>query len=424
MIKILLVEDNNEKAIVIGNHIRSTYPVEVVSVVTCSDTNSARRNLSDQFFDVLILDIQVPTTFDRAPDPTGGIQLIKNITNSGRYLHPTHVIALTAYAESAELAAGDLSLSLVHVLSYSASNDQWKAKLSSMLDGIIKANAAANAAPSLSYGVDVAVVCALHDPELKAVLDLPWNWVEETRPGDSTNYWRGQARSVQVSAELSIVACHSPTMGMTSCSVLCSKVIQHFRPRFIVMPGIAAGIRGNANIGDVLVAEHTWDYSSGKWAEDADGILAFQPDPRPLALDSTIRDWFQLLSHNSTALDAIRRSWRGPKCNSNTLSVLVGPFASGPAVVATRHITQEIRTHARKLLGIDMEAYSVFYTASNALRPRPTAISIKAVSDFADSDKSSDGTAVSQAYASFASAQILNEFVCSCPEILAGSQKQ
>jgi nucleoside phosphorylase len=63
--------------------------------------------------------------------------------------------------------------------------------------------------------------------------------------------------------------------------------------------------------------------------------------------------------------------------------------------------------HNRDLLGIDMETYAVYHAAFQSRRPKPTAVSLKAVCDFADPDKN-DGF---QPYAAFVSAQVIRNFV-------------
>jgi len=68
--------------------------------------------------------------------------------------------------------------------------------------------------------------------------------------------------------------------------------------------------------------------------------------------------------------------------------VFMGPLASGSAVLADDKKVASIRRNNRKLIGIDMETFAVFYAAqifaaSNAV----TALSIKSVSDFADHRK-------------------------------------
>ncbi len=55
------------------------------------------------------------------------------------------------------------------------------------------------------------------------------------------------------------------------------------------MVGIAAGTRsGNKQFGDILVADPSVDYNSGKVAL-ADGIRAFLPDPYPIGLNPRLR---------------------------------------------------------------------------------------------------------------------------------------
>jgi len=88
------------------------------------------------------------------------------------------------------------------------------------------------------------------------------------------------------------------------------------------------------------------------------------------------------------------------------LKAVLGPVASGAAVVADPTIVQRVQGHARKVVGIDMETYGVFFASQNACKPRPAVISIKSVVDFADSKK--DDSA--HPYAAFTSAQFLWEF--------------
>ena len=54
-----------------------------------------------------------------------------------------------------------------------------------------------------------------------------------------------------------------------------------------------------------------------------------------------------------------------------------------------------------------METFGVFYSAFNGFNPKPKALSIKAVCDFGDADKSDDF----QKFASYVSASFMYEFV-------------
>ena len=66
----------------------------------------------------------------------------------------------------------------------------------------------------------------------------------------------------------------------------------------------------------------------------------------------------------------------------------------------------EIKKHSRKLIGLDMETYAVFFAGENCSKPRPSVFAVKSVSDFADKRKSDDF----QEYAAFTSAQYIWRF--------------
>lgn len=46
-------------------------------------------------------------------------------------------------------------------------------------------------------------------------------------------------------------------------------------------------------------------------------------------------------------------------------------MASVPAVIACADVIKELEKHDRNLLGIEMEAYGMFYAAYNSIKPRP-----------------------------------------------------
>ena len=83
-------------------------------------------------------------------------------------------------------------------------------------------------------------------------------------------------------------------------------------------------------------------------------------------------------------------------------------MTSVPAVIASEQKIKDLKASARKLIGIEMESYGVFYAAEHAhkLRPKYT-ISIKSASDLADKNK----TDKYQPYASYTSAAIMKYII-------------
>src|SRR5262249_40562810 len=113
----------------------------------------------------------------------------------------------------------------------------------------------------------------------------------------------------------------------------------------------------------------------------------------------------QQIAANSAAWHSIRTDWQSPP--NHELRLLIGPIASGSAVLADGQVVAEIKNQERNLLGIEMECYGLFAAASLAAYPRPTTLVFKSVCDFADPDKNDNF----QDYASYTSANALRLFL-------------
>jgi nucleoside phosphorylase len=173
-------------------------------------------------------------------------------------------------------------------------------------------------------------------------------------------------------------------MGMTAAAVTAMKVIHRFRPRYLIMVGIAAGVvkeeLEDQMYGDVVVPDVIWNYSSGKFvsmdkAEIKYGDMGFLPRSTAVCIPEEL-------------LPILRTAAASP---NNPCHVYIGPMACGSTVVANRQLLEkQIYTQYHNTAGLDMESYAVVYAANNADDPKPLPIIAKSVCDFADSEKSDD----------------------------------
>ena len=236
---------------------------------------------------------------------------------------------------------------------------------------------------------------------MEAIHRLPWNW-DALAPLDDCTFVRpGQTRMAE--QEVSVITASPSRMGMTSTALLASKLICVYRPRFIVMAGVCAGIKEKTHLGDIIFADPTWDWQSGKRVRDKDNPQ-FAISPHQLDTPEFARTRAQQLANESTIWHSIRKAWPSPPAHE--LRLLIGPVASGSAVLADGQVVTEIRAQERTLLGIEMECYGLFAAASLAPIPRPTPLAFKSVCDFADPDKDDD----MQAYAAYTSANAVHAF--------------
>lgn len=119
-----------------------------------------------------------------------------------------------------------------------------------------------------------AALIYVTDTEEEAVRRM-YDWQEVRQEGDEqVYYWADHEKSGS-----KIVAARQDEMGMTAAATLTMKLIQHFRPKYVIMPGIAAGTMEESNeaqmYGDVMLADMVWNYSNGKYVPKDRASIVF-----------------------------------------------------------------------------------------------------------------------------------------------------
>jgi nucleoside phosphorylase/CheY-like chemotaxis protein len=383
MIYVLVVEDNAEKRARIARSLSEVIGGDMNGVEFVGTVREAMTRVQTRLYDVLILDISLPMRAQDDASPHGGIEFLKSIISRPQvYKMPGHVIGVTAYEDIYAEVAGQFSSRLLTLVQYDAGSSDWEHALQARVRHIVDFENARAIEPN-NIQCDVAIVCALHSPELSAVLNLPWNWQQIGIAHDHTPYWRGSF--IHCGHHRSVYAANAARMGMPSAAVLATKMIYNFRPRHLAMVGIAAGVRGKVNIGDVVAADPCWDWGNGKIVTSAerDRLLA---SPVHLRLSPSVREHIHSISRDRALLANIMNQWPSD-LPETSLAVHVGPMASGASVLADGGTISRIIEQQRNLLAVEMEAYSVFEAAEEAPEPHPTAFVLKSIVDFANGEK-------------------------------------
>lgn len=214
--------------------------------------------------------------------------------------------------------------------------------------------------------------------ETNSIKSLYTDWNRVIIPGDNQAYY--EAYFDKDGKRQRIITAQQSVMGMTAATVLTMKAIEAFKPRYVIMSGIAAGTGDEAKqiYGDVIVPDVIWDYSTGKFVgpdetEIRFGDIGFLPRPRSVYIDKEIID----IVNNTMGRE------------DNEFHVHIGPLACGSSVVANRAVVEkQVLSLFPHTVGLDMESYSVAFTCQNCKAPKPTAVIIKSICDFADSEKS------------------------------------
>lgn len=256
------------------------------------------------------------------------------------------------------------------------------------------------------FDSDIGIVCALQSPELEAVLAALGGASKWREIGDArlTHVYRETETDTSDAKKLRVIATTSTSMGLTAAAIATTQLIHHFRPRIVAMIGVAAGTRsGNKEFGDVLVADPSVDYNSGKIAI-VSGARELLPDPYPIGLNPRLRSLLQKYRGQNPVFEQIRSRWPKKKpASQNRLHV--GPVGAADQVVDDPSRIIEIQRNWRKLIGIEMETYGVYRAAQESPEPKPRFVSFKAVCDFG-AEKTDDW----QEYAAFVAAEFAVEF--------------
>lgn len=398
MISVLIADDDKLKGDIVQAQCLRLLPDGEVVIERADSTTAAGVLLEQRTFDLLVLDVQMPMRDSEEPRADAGLRFLRAMYETRKMQLPKYILGLTAYEEHLTEYRREFEEHNWHVILYDESSEEWKSRLATMIFHII------DSAGDVYEGnrTDLAIITALEDVELESVLRLPGNWKVREVAGDPTIYHEGSFD--REGRSLSVVAAAAIEMGMPAATAVSMKLIHEFRPRFLAMVGIAAGVKGD--FGDILIADVAFDYGSGKITKGAaDPQARFLPDPHPIPLDPFLKAKLSFFKTQTDVLERIRQSAVG-RVLPTRLTVRMGPLASGAAVIENREVVQEVQSLWRKLVGVELETYGVFLAARLCREPRPSVMSIKAICDFADPAKVDDF----QQYAAFTSAAFLYEF--------------
>jgi nucleoside phosphorylase len=198
-------------------------------------------------------------------------------------------------------------------------------------------------------------------------------------------------------------------MGMTASAILATKIIVKFRPRLVLMVGIAGGVKGaGVGFGDVLIADQTVDYGSGK-VSTRDGKRILLPGATPLQINSNVLS--HIRNRETTADDCheIEKGWIASKPNTR-LSVHVGTFGTNDVVVDDAEAVDEISSRWRKLVAVEMETHAVHRACRESVQPPPRFLAIKSASDLANQKTNEWRPYAAYTAAEFASLLICNDW--------------
>lgn len=258
-----------------------------------------------------------------------------------------------------------------------------------------------------NYESDIGIICALEQPEFEAVQQALGGSSAWREVGDASHphIYRETTLLTDGHKRLRVIATTSSSMGLTAAAIATTQLVMQFRPRLVVMIGIAAGTSsGGKEYGDVLVADPSVDYMSGKFVS-VDNVRQFLPDPYPLGIHPRVRSVLRRHVASRPTFKEIQSRWKG-SLPPGPNKLHLGPLGAADQVIDDHARILEIQLNWRKLIGLEMETYGVYRACHESPEPKPQVVSFKAVCDFAANK--SDAW---QEYAAFVAAQFAIDFL-------------
>ena len=230
--------------------------------------------------------------------------------------------------------------------------------------------------------VDFLIVTALQ-VERDAVLRLLGD-VEQVVLEDLPTYYRATIPAPSQGGTYEVVVTMLNDMGNVEATQHATRVIQALAPDYVLMVGIAGGVRGKVKLGDVIVGKQVLYYELSKVTPDG-----YDARPTSYLADPTLLDRVQNYNDLSWRdfIQTARPPRRGKKATTIEQSdVVFGVLATGEKVVGDTTFVNQLRRLHSKILGVEMEAFGVAVAAANT-RDRPRFLAIRGVCDYADHTK-------------------------------------
>lgn len=390
--KILIIDDNPRRYSELATQLNNLgLTRDDYKIVDC--VNTAEDLVKSNYYDLIILDILIPYYNYGEADKQVSLDFFDYLHSDECTHKPEKIIGITSDISILENTQSKFQAFTWHIIKYSDSDHAWLETLLPYINYVFRKNQHTQN----NYYHDVLIVNALLDPELLAILDLPWNWEKIVISDDGLLINSGNL--MLENKNVKIAAIHTTEMGMVPTAILTTQLLQLLKPKVVCMTGICAGNSTEVKLGDIIVASTSWDHQSGKRELFEDKIV-FKFSPIYISLQDCIKRDFQNLIRD-TAFENLKKEIKGI---SYSPELRIGPMASSSTVLAdSKTLEAIVNDQHRKLMGIDMEVFGL-YSACHYHSDKVHYFAVKGVCDFADTQKNDDF----QKYAAENSAFTLN----------------
>jgi nucleoside phosphorylase len=226
---------------------------------------------------------------------------------------------------------------------------------------------------------DVCIICAIFE-EAKPFIDgLRKISFEDRYDGQLKYYHKFANMKKSGGKQLTLHLSWLPRYGPPNMAAHLEKIMQH-QPQIVIMTGICAGDPKHVKLGDLVIADKTFGYESGRIVKDSYGRDVFQRNTKVHQIDGTILRFLRNFDEWKSRVRIIR--------GGSQIECRISPMASGSSVLKNSPFT-DIQLSVLDAMAVEMEGDAMGSVMVESY-PDKKWFTVKGVSDYAGGGKDED----------------------------------
>lgn len=226
--------------------------------------------------------------------------------------------------------------------------------------------------------VDFAIIAALK-VEREAMVHRLVEVQKIQDDAEPLTYYVGKLAIPGEDRAFTVVVTQLIETGNPDAGIVTTKVISRWRPRNVLMVGIAGGVKKKASLGDVVVSQYAHYYQPAKRKPG-------EVEHRDRQFNSDLMLFARAQHYEAAEWKSEIDSPRPGAGKSNLPDVKFGPIACGEEVIADDNALAELKRQCPKMVAVAMEGAGVAKAVLSDGNP-PRYLEIRGISDYAGPKK-------------------------------------
>lgn len=390
MVNVLIVDDVDSKVQDIRRVLIERCQISDEQIAQAASVSSGIRALIEAQYQLLILDLVLPQFDGESPEEKGGLSLLKEINSHQGINLPVQVICLTEYADVIRENQREFDQLLVSTVVKQEGDSSWINFLAESVNHTVMLHNHLLDYYSKKDEYDVGIICALQEEFDQMTLAFGENkWNPFHYSGFPYQFKVCVVTTESMNSLRIIAACANGT-GIVPTATLSTIMYTVFHVKQLYMTGFTGAFSSDdIALGDILISKAVQSFPTGKVIDTPNGDVALLKEMNQIPVNphliSLISDYISDPDVTAKINSKIQKqNLQVNERKRETYHISIAPTMCVPFVLASKDLQEDIKKENRKLRGIDMEGFALYYCAHQMSKQ---ALWIKGVSDMADKTK-------------------------------------